>query len=168
MPTRAERIAAAMLCVASTTALQSPSKFAQRRAATAAPRPDRASTRRFGQLSRMENVQGWPGKSGKWRNYEEVKQCAAGSFGESPRLRRLLHPGTSNRKPNKAETDASSLALALSRGQMANDPTPGSAIDAVASAQIPRATRQRTCFYHAPRRPRRRSCPGCRRRARAS
>ena len=39
MPTRAERITAAMLCVAaSATALQSPSKFAQRRAATTPPR----------------------------------------------------------------------------------------------------------------------------------
>ena len=37
-----------------------------------------AAARREGQLSRMQNVEGWRGNNGRWRKYEEIKKCAAG------------------------------------------------------------------------------------------
>ena len=50
--------------------------LAAKDARRAAPRLTAA--RREGQLSRMQNVEGWRGNSGRWRKYEEIRKCAAG------------------------------------------------------------------------------------------
>ena len=71
MPTPDGRTAASMLLVVTAVAaLSAPTGHSRR----AAPLP----ARREGQLSRMQNVEGWRGNNGRWRKYEEIKECAAG------------------------------------------------------------------------------------------
>ena len=59
-----------LLVVTAVAALSGPTGHSRR----AAPLP----ARREGQLSRMQNVEGWRGNNGRWRKYEEIKECAAG------------------------------------------------------------------------------------------
>ena len=88
MPTPLTRTLALILSLAAATwALQRPAthSLARRRGTPllAAKDARRAAplltvARREGQLSRMQNVEGWRGNNGRWRKYEEIKECAAG------------------------------------------------------------------------------------------
>ena len=88
MPTPLTRTLALILSLtAATWALQRPAthSLARRRGTPllAAKDARRAAplltvARREGQLSRMQNVEGWRGNNGRWRKYEEIKECAAG------------------------------------------------------------------------------------------